>query len=122
MVVNIRSVNTDYDVYVGRVGGYFGNPIRRGEPCLVCAKTHYARGDTLDCFEMWARARSRRDVLYRDAVKNLYGKTLGCFCKPKRCHGDTLERLAAELNGVMGTAADDDRDLAASVLEDLEDA
>ena len=27
----------------------------------------------------------------------LKGKTLGCFCKPKSCHGDVLVELANEL-------------------------
>ena len=28
--------------------------------------------------------------------ENLEGKDLVCFCKPKRCHGDTLLRIANE--------------------------
>ena len=27
-------------------------------------------------------------------IKELKGKTLGCWCKPKACHGDVLAELA----------------------------
>lgn len=29
-----------------------------------------------------------------DSLRELKGKTLGCFCKPLRCHGDFLAMLA----------------------------
>lgn len=30
------------------------------------------------------------DPEFLAAVRSLKGKRLGCFCKPKRCHGDTI--------------------------------
>ena len=29
-----------------------------------------------------------------NALSELKGKTLGCWCKPKACHGDVLLKLA----------------------------
>lgn len=101
-VVNLR--HSAYDVYIGRAGhgqdGYFGNPIRTNEHCFICLCSHSEKGATLDCFERYARARMIVDEEYREKVKALYGKTLGCFCGPAApCHGQTLAKLAAELNG-----------------------
>jgi len=33
-----------------------------------------------------------------DALPELYGLTLGCWCKPNPCHGDVLLKLLRELN------------------------
>ena len=39
------------------------------------------------------------DIANKDLMKalpELQGKTLGCWCKPKACHGDVLVRLIEE--------------------------
>ena len=100
-VVNLR--REPYDVYIGRPGlgldGPFGNPIRRGQPCPVCADgtVHDRAGDTLDCYASWLYTRLGRDVGFRDAVEGLRGLRLGCFCRPPSgfggrllCHGQIL--------------------------------
>ena len=101
VVVNLR--REPYDVYIGRAGhglcGYFGNPIHRDERCLECGETHRTKGTTVDCFEVYARRRIDSDPHYRARVASLWGKRLGCFCKPvSRCHGDVLRQLAHELH------------------------
>lgn len=93
-VVNMR---TDaYDVYIGRAGrghsGYFGNPVRSGEVCPVCDEIHRAPGRTLPCFTRYFESRVAQDETFRLRVLALYGKKLGCFCKPKPCHGDIIAR------------------------------
>ena len=97
-VVNLRK--EPYDVYIGRPGkgqsGYFGNPVLSERPCDVCDDIH-DRGGTIECFEKWARERIETDPEYRRRVRELAGKTLGCFCKPRRCHGDVLAQMADEL-------------------------
>jgi hypothetical protein len=66
--------------YIGR-GSYWGNPYSIGEDG--------DRDEVIRKFEY--------DFNYdkfpnknKDAVHELKGKTLGCFCKPERCHGDIL--------------------------------
>lgn len=89
-VVNIKHTN-DYDVYIGRSGkgqnGYFGNPFK-----------NLSRSESIKAFKDYAIERINDDPEFRENVKNLYGKTLGCFCKPKACHGDILVKLAEQLH------------------------
>ena len=78
-----------FDVYIGRPSP-FGNPWRvMGE---------VTRGDAIAKFESYARDAIERSPKFREAVKGLHGKVLGCWCAPKACHGDVLLKLAAELS------------------------
>ncbi len=100
MVVNLYK--NKYDVYIGRPGkgqaGTLGNPVRIGYKCPECSEVHSDGGNTLPCYERWLRRRITTDHKYKEQVKNLHGKVLGCFCKPNPCHGDVLVRVAEELN------------------------
>lgn len=90
-VVNIH--REPFDVYIGRAGrghdGVFGNPVVPGEPCPVCGDLHGDGGDTLACFTVLFE-RAVRDPSSRAKIEELRGKRLGCFCKPKPCHGDVI--------------------------------
>jgi hypothetical protein len=76
--VNMR--DEAYDVYIGRpregLEGPFGNPFRAG-PALKRFREYF-----LD--------RVERDTDFRTQVLALRGKRLGCYCKPKPCHGDII--------------------------------
>lgn len=91
----------DY-VYIGRPGrglkGPFGNPIKAEEVCPVCGEIHRKPCETLSCYDKWLRNRVEMDPHFSQQVKSLLGKTLTCFCHPKPCHGDILEKMAVELN------------------------
>ena len=97
-VVNLHK--SPYDVYIGRAGrgqsGYFGNPIKVGEPCPVCGKRH-SRAATLVCYRQYLMRRVQSDPLFKERIMALHGKTLGCFCKPKTCHGDILAEVIDRL-------------------------
>ncbi len=72
-----------YDVYIGR-------PSKWGNPFDV--KT-YGRGTCIELYSRWIREQT-------DLLKDLHelkGKTLGCWCHPKDCHGDILAELADSL-------------------------
>lgn len=98
-VVNLRA--STYDVYIGRAGrgqdGYFGNPVKIGEQCPVCCEVHRTGGSTLPCFKVYMVQRLRRDAEYRRRVYAMQGETLGCFCKPKDCHGDVYAAFLDDL-------------------------
>lgn len=96
-VVNVWNVDEDeIDVYIGRgnygkshmnnteVGeeGWLGNPHKLDED-----------GDREEVIQKFARdffERLLNDEEFHEAVMDLKGKTLGCHCKPKRCHGDII--------------------------------
>ena len=84
-VVNIRE--TGYDVYVGRPY-MFGNPFEIGKDGT--------RKEVIEKFRKYFYERLRTDQKFRDAVHDLRGKRLGCFCKPLPCHCDVY---AEYLNG-----------------------
>ena len=78
-----------YDVYIGR-GGPWGNPFRM-----------YGEGDrdrVIREYRRWLRAEIDAGRISEEDVLALRGKTLGCWCAPRACHGDVLleeaERLA----------------------------
>tara|TARA_B100000959_G_C14935691_1_gene605642 strand:+ start:679 stop:945 length:267 start_codon:yes stop_codon:yes gene_type:complete len=82
----IRVVNLykeSYDIYIGRAGkgqdGKWGNKFYKGTREENIANfEHYL----LDSPELMAD------------LPELLNKRLGCFCKPKACHGDILKRYA----------------------------
>lgn len=81
-----------FDVYIGRPSKW-GNPF-----------THIANRKTQARFVV--ATREAAVAAYRDwirtqpallaALPELRGKTLGCWCHPKACHGDVLVALLAE--------------------------
>ena len=87
-VVNLR--RDKFDVYIGRArhrrhagqDGIFGNPY---------ALTREAdRAAVLEKFRGYFLERVRIDADFRRRILALRGKTLGCFCAPKPCHGDVI--------------------------------
>lgn len=79
-VVNIQF--NEYDVFIGRPSKW-GNPFKIGEG-------KYTREQALEKFDEWIVGQA--DLL--DDIEELRGKILGCYCKPERCHGDTLLQIA----------------------------
>jgi hypothetical protein len=84
VVVNIYMKR--FDVYIGRAGrgedGYFGNPFRMGNGT--------SREDAVQSFQRYFTERIEKDSEFRRRALALKGKRLGCFCKPKACHGDVI--------------------------------
>ena len=83
-----------FDVYIGRPS-IFGNPFshRRSDHALVMVKS---RKEAIDMYRKWINGEV--DVKGAipptiDQIKSLKGKTLGCWCKPRACHGDVLAEI-----------------------------
>lgn len=85
-VINTKRKDIKYDVYIGR-GSKWGNPF------AMNGWSDDERNRVCDEYEKWFY--TQQDLI--DSLPELIGKTLGCFCKPKRCHGDFLAKLANEL-------------------------
>jgi hypothetical protein len=84
LVVNLYK--EPFDVYIGRAGrgheGYFGNPFR--------LKSEAERADAIGKYRRYFLERIERDPEFKGRILDLRGKRLGCFCKPKLCHGDVI--------------------------------
>jgi|SRR5208282_1940431 len=99
-VVNLRKES--YDVYIGRRRKekfHYGNPFTHH--IHSCAKVLvHSREESILAFSHWLKGdympeiEPDRRVWILANLKELKGKRLGCFCKPKACHGDVLAELA----------------------------
>jgi hypothetical protein len=92
-VTTLVNLNKEpYDVYIGR-GSKWGCPytIIKDRPTLA--------KEIVDTKEE-ALAKYKEYVLASPELMNsldeLYGKVLGCFCKPDKCHGDILLELISQ--------------------------
>lgn len=69
------------DVYIGR-GSLWGNP--------VPMKTERDRDGVVEAYRRHLWDQIRQGVVTIDDLIALDGKALGCFCAPRRCHGDVI--------------------------------
>lgn len=103
VVANINK-NEEYDVYIGRDKKkemHYGNPFDfQNGIGAVKVKT---REEAIQNYEDWLRGdpawhtvEPERRQWILDNLCSLEGKRLGCFCKPKACHGDVLIKLLHE--------------------------
>lgn len=80
-------------VYCGRKWGKYpdslwGNPWHIGKDGT--------RDEVIERFSKYFHARLKIDKDFQEKTEELRGKTLLCWCKPKRCHCDVI---AEYLNG-----------------------
>ena len=77
-----------YDVYIGR-GSVWGNPYSHLDESQAKVKVKN-RKEAIEKYRMYILGNPQ--LLAR--LPEIQGKVLGCFCKPKSCHGDILAELA----------------------------
>lgn len=89
-----------YDVYIGRgrdpktgARGPWGNPFSHQAGTLAQFRVG-SREEAIERFEQYLL--DTPELMAR--LHELKGKTLGCWCAPKPCHGDVLARLADALS------------------------
>ena len=85
----VNKYKEPYDIYIGR-GSKWGNPFthiadKKTKADFVVA----SRDEAIESYREWI---VNQPQLLKD-LHELKGKTLGCFCKPKKCHGDALVEL-----------------------------
>jgi len=97
-VVNKREEPAD--IYIGRgknganicttrIGeyGWLGNPFKL---------TDYSREESIQKYKIVFLEMIEHREGFREAVLDLKGKKLGCWCKPKACHGDVIKNWIEE--------------------------
>ncbi len=86
-----------YDVYIGRPSKW-GNPFTHIDDRRTAAKFIVgSREDAVSSYKEWILNGDGRWLL--EHLHELEGKTLGCWCAPKKCHGDALIEIINERNG-----------------------
>lgn len=78
----------EFDVYIGR-GSKWGNPFSHKEGTLA-EHVVGSREEAIAKYEEYLL--SNQELV--DSLPELKGKVLGCWCKPKACHGDVLLKMA----------------------------
>ena len=78
-----------YDVYIGRPSDW-GNPFTHIKDRSTRAEFIVRnREEAIAKYREWVI--SQPEMMKR--LEELRGKTLGCWCKPKSCHGDVIIEL-----------------------------
>ena len=84
----VNKYKEPYDVYIGR-GSVLGNPFPINDNI----------GDTrevvIEKFRQYLLQSVKDGNITLEYLASLDGKVLGCFCKPKPCHGDVIVRAVA---------------------------
>lgn len=81
-----------YDVYIGRPsiwGNRFTHKPRTRADVVVAT-----RAEAVSRYREWLYQQVADGHITLEALAALKGKTLGCWCAPKQCHGDVLTKAA----------------------------
>lgn len=74
----------NFDIYIGR-GSYWGNPFPINEDI------GHTREVVIEMYRDHLRGLYQKDRgHFIEELAKLDGKVLGCFCKPRPCHGDVI--------------------------------
>ena len=99
--VKVKFIRPEYDnfrewlqnsnnIYIGRGGRIFINKEIFHYKESIWKNPYsvkkYGREKSLELYEIYLK--SNPDLM--DKLSELKGKTLGCWCKPEKCHGDIL--------------------------------
>ena len=76
----------EFDVYIGRPSKW-GNPFEIGKDGT--------RDQVINQYREWILTQPKLLM----ALPKLLGKRLGCWCAPKRCHGEVLIELMSKPEG-----------------------
>lgn len=92
-VVHCRKEN--YDIYIGRPSKW-GNPYSHiNDGKTLATNIVKTREDAINSYRKWITEGKGKHLL--NDLHELKDKTLGCWCKPKSCHGDVLVELVNKL-------------------------
>ena len=91
------------NVYIARnAGKYAKRSVKDSKwvnPFICCdwdvTKEEWVSEELMRCYEKYIRNRGE----LMSSLHELRGKQLGCWCKPKLCHGDVLVKLYKEKYG-----------------------
>lgn len=95
-VVRIQRKNgtvvQDCDVYIGRSCTRGGWNLKQSKWHNPFSVQIYGRDECLSRYKDYILGKIEEDPIFYN-LEELRGKTLGCWCKPERCHGDILREI-----------------------------
>ena len=103
-VVNIRDAVGSY-VYIGR-GSRWGNPYSHLDKSSALYKVG-TREEAVASYRLHLWGEIKEGKIALPDLAALDGKTLGCYCAPKLCHGEVLSVAAAWAAGVIRDAEEE---------------
>lgn len=119
-VVHLRRLNgktiQDCDIYIGRscnMGGWSLSESKWHNPYSV---KEYGRQEALNRYRKYIEMNTNNLL---DDLHELAGKRLGCWCKPKPCHGDILRELFQKQNVNNSTVQSSSSSKASSYLTSI---
>lgn len=77
---------------------YIGRPSEHQNPFSI--DNHNTRSQVIAKYEIYFIEKLLYEEGYGEKIRALYGKTLVCFCSPKRCHGDIIAYWANMFDGI----------------------
>ncbi len=95
--------NTEQNEYIGRRGVVFIDGARYPpQSSIWCNPFKITKTVSRDkCIEQYREYITKKletDKKLKDALLQLKGKTLGCWCAPEKCHGDVLIKLIEKMD------------------------
>ena len=87
-----------YDVYIGRANGSLPQS-KWHNPFVV--GIHGTREECIAAYSEYLAERLEKEPDLMQECADLDGLTLGCWCSPKPCHGDTLLHFAKLCKGIL---------------------
>lgn len=77
----VNKYKEPYNVYIGR-GSKWGNPFK--------LTSEDQRDKVISDYRKYLWKQVKSGEITKQDLLELDGKVLGCFCKPKKCHGDVI--------------------------------
>lgn len=85
-----------FDVYIGRPSKW-GNPFtHKSDENTLAKHIVSSREEAIQRYKEYITTGDGMHLL--NDLHELKGKTLGCWCKPRSCHGDILAKLVDDMD------------------------
>ena len=94
----VHVMRDEFDVYIGRPHSKVPDDIQGSDGKWGNPFTIGVDGTREEVIEKYREYLHSRDDLMAD-IEDLRGKVMGCWCKPKSCHGDVLVEVIESIWG-----------------------
>jgi hypothetical protein len=93
----VNKYKEPYTVYIDR-GSKWGNPYSHLDGTKAKYKVN-SREEAIESYRSWLWNEIKLGNITKEDLLSLDGQVLGCYCKPKSCHGDVLVNAVKWVKG-----------------------